>query len=119
MLAEAKEHLLRLPGEEGPIAESALRHRALRTPAAVPRSLAFKGRRGLELGSPLGTYGRAWEQLGGELTTGSSTEVDWITCTLPLDPKGFEVEKLVSAVARARPQIAVVDAPGKLDLARV
>ena len=28
MLAEAKEHLLRLPGEDGPIAEAALRHRA-------------------------------------------------------------------------------------------
>eukprot|EP00959_Pyramimonas_sp_CCMP1952_P445201 9321903-Pyramimonas_sp.AAC.1 len=74
MLAEAKEHLLRLPGEEGPIAESAFRHRALRTPTAVPRNLALKGCRGLELGSPLGTYGRAWERLGGELTTSNSTE---------------------------------------------
>ena len=39
LAADAREHLLRLPGEEGPVAEAALRHKALRRAPPVPRPL--------------------------------------------------------------------------------
>ena len=45
--------------EEGPLAESALRHRALRAAAPVPRGPALRGCRGIEIGSPLHTPGFA------------------------------------------------------------
>ena len=38
LLSDAKERLLRIPGETGPLAEAALRHRALRRPGPADPS---------------------------------------------------------------------------------
>ena len=65
IVADAKDLLLRLPGEEGPPALAALRQRALRRPAAIPQTITFEGQTALELGEQLKPYLDAFLQLGG------------------------------------------------------
>eukprot|EP00959_Pyramimonas_sp_CCMP1952_P408069 8552157-Pyramimonas_sp.AAC.1 len=65
ILEDAKERLLRLPGETGPVAEAALRHRALQRGHGLPRTLPLQGKLGREVGSRLNPYTKAFKRLGG------------------------------------------------------
>ena len=88
MLADAKGRLLRIPGEEGAVAEAALRRRAIWKPQQVARQPSLQGVVGLGPGSPLGTYGHAATALGGWLAEEGGERADWVLCSLSHRPAG-------------------------------
>jgi len=108
--ADAHDRLLRIPGETGPLAEAALRHRALRRPANPQASRPLVGQAGLELGGLLQGYRDAFLKLGGsEVADGQRAA--WIMTSLTMDPRGFEVEVLLTRVGQDKPTTVVVDMP--------
>ena len=58
LVEDAKQRILRIPGEKGGTADAALRHFHLKRPPQVPRSLA--GLQAYEIGDLLRNYERAW-----------------------------------------------------------
>ena len=89
LVEDAKQRILRIPGEKGDTADAALRHFHLRKPAQVPRSLA--GLRACEIGDLLRNYERAWRANGGEIAPADPKQLHWLFCTFTLDPRKRDV----------------------------
>ena len=102
IVADAHDRLLRIPGETGPLAEAALRHRALRKPVGPQASRPLAGQVGAELGGLLQGYRDAFLKLGGTEAT-EDTPATWVMTSLTQDPRGFEVEALLTRVGQDRP----------------
>ena len=62
-----------LSGCAGPVAGAVLRHRDLRRREEPQPVLQPQDRR-LESGSPLGTYGKAWQELGGAMALAGGSD---------------------------------------------
>ena len=108
MMKDAKDRLLKYPGEKGE-GERAAWQQQLQRQGGVKCQLQLAEGLGKEVGDTLRNYEAAWAKAGGKATT--RKEAQWLFCSFSLDPKGKEVAQFFEEVASCKPAAFVIGAP--------